>query len=453
MRTLERVPTTSGDDDTPLGAPPARKRSSLLRIALLVAALVAAVWFGGHWALYDRFRVTTDDAIIDTDQVMTMSRINERVASVLVDANQRVRRGQTLVLLDDADERARLALALENRRSLQASALAASRAADLEGELQHAQMRSGAGSVAAAEQASALTAAQAQAATQTVSVARAQVDAARADVRTADAAVPAAADALRKAQADRTRTEDLSREGYVSASAVESAANAVSQAQSAFDAARAQSEAARVKVRTAEAQLAQAQANADAAQSAVSASQAQVPVAQGKLEENSAPSRVLDKRAVADAALANAAATDAQLRIAQHDLEATRIISPIDGWVSARNVEPGQMVSPGQALITISPANRLFVTANYKETQLSRVRAGAPVEISVDACRGQTFKGTVIGLAPVAQSALSTLPTLTAPSNFVKVAQRVPVRISLPRDSGSCVFRPGMSVETSVLSQ
>jgi membrane fusion protein (multidrug efflux system) len=110
------------------------------------------------------------------------------------------------------------------------------------------------------------------------------------------------------------------------------------------------------------------------------------------------------------------------------------------------------MLAAGQTVITLSPADRIYVTANYKETQIHRIRPGMPVEISVDACGGAKVRGSVVGFAPVAQNALSTLPTLSAPTNFVKVAQRVPIRIALPSASASCVFRPGTAVETAVVA-
>jgi membrane fusion protein (multidrug efflux system) len=111
------------------------------------------------------------------------------------------------------------------------------------------------------------------------------------------------------------------------------------------------------------------------------------------------------------------------------------------------------MVTAGQAVVTISPAHRIYVTANYKETQIHRIRPGMPVDIAVDACGGAKVRGTVVGFAPVAQNALSSLPSLSAPTNFVKVTQRVPIRIALPPPSASCVFRPGTAVETSVIAE
>ena len=423
-----------------------------IKIALVLVVAAVFVGWGARWLLHDRYRVSTDDATIDSNQVMIMSRLSERVAKVLVDVNQPVRRGQTLVVLDDANVRARLAIARENLRALSSSARAARRAADLERETQSAQVRTQASRVDAARRGTALSSVQARASSSAVSVAEAQLAQARAGVRIADAALPAAADALRKALADQRRTADLSRQGYVSESALEGASAAVSQARSAYDAARGQSEAARWNVRTAQTKVQKALADALVASSAAGASQAQIPIAEGGLAESAAPSRVLDKEALAEASAASAAALEGQVRLAQLDLEATRITSPVDGIVASRGVEAGQTVAPGQTLLFVAPADHVFITANYKETQVARIRAGQTVEIAVDACHGEIFMGRVIGLGPVAQGALSTMPTMTSPSNFVKVAQRIPVRISLPVKSGSCVFRPGMSVETSVIA-
>jgi membrane fusion protein (multidrug efflux system) len=423
-----------------------------LRLLAGAAVLVVAVYFAGHWLLYDRHRVYTDDAMIDTDQVFVTSRISERIARVLVEQNQFVRRGQTLVVLDDANERAALDLAQSNLRSLRAGASAARHAAALEGELQSAQVRAQAGGVEIARQSTALSRSQADAAQRAIAVAQAQVAAAESGLASASAAVPAAADALKKAEADRERALALAREGYVATSAVDAAVAAVSQARATYGAAVAQVQSARAAVNMAVAALAQQRANVVAAQSGTSASAAQIPIAQAKVDESAAPSRVVNKQDSASAADAQADAMDAQVRLARMALRDTRITAPVDGWVSARNAEAGQTLTPGQAAVTLSPANRIYVTANYKETQIHRIRPGMRAEIRVDACGGATVQGSVIGFAPVALNALSTLPTLSAPTNFVKVTQRVPVRISLPRDAGTCVFRPGTAVETSIVA-
>ncbi|MBV8369462.1 MAG: HlyD family secretion protein [Candidatus Eremiobacteraeota bacterium] len=443
---LRRIP----DEPPPPPRLPRRRRWLPYAAALCVVAV--ALYFGGHWLLYDRHRVYTDDATIDTDQVFVTSKVSERVARVLVDENQFVHKGQPLVVLDDANERAALDLAEENLRSLQATANAARDAASLEGELQAAQVQEQAGSVEAARRSTQLSASQAAAAGNAVAVAQAQVASARAQLASAQAAVPAAQDALRKAELDRSRTEALARQGYVAATALDAAVTAASQARATYNAALAQVANARAALRMAEATLVQQRSNAAAASTGTAASAAQIPIAQAKTAEAAAPSRVANKQNTAYAAESQAGAMAAQVRLARLALRDTRIVAPVDGWVSARNAEEGQTVVPGQAVVTLSPANRIYVTANYKETQLNRIRPGMPVDISIDACGGQTVRGKVIGFAPVAQNALSTLPSLSAPTNFVKVTQRVPIRIALPKDGGSCVFRPGTAVETAIIA-
>lgn len=436
----------------PGGGPRRSRRSSWLRLGAGAVVLLVALAFGGHWLLYDRHRVYTDDAAIDTNQVFVTSRIAERVARMLVDENQFVRRGQTVAVLDDSNERAALDLAQNNLRSLRASADAARDAATLEGQLQSAQVAQQNGAVDAARRSVSLSASQATAATRGVAVAQAQVASARSQLNAALAAVPAAQDALHKAELDRDRSRSLAREGYVSTTVVDAAVAAYSQARSTENAARAQAESARAAVRMAEAALEQQRANVAAASSGTAASSAQIPIAQARIDEAAAPARVANKRATATAAVSQAGAMEAQVRIAQLALRDTRIVAPVDGWIAARNAEEGQSLIAGQTVVTISPANRIYVTANYKETQLNRIRPGMPVEIAVDACGGQKVRGRVIGFAPVAQNALSTLPGLSAPTNFVKVTQRVPVRIALPPAPSGCVFRPGTAVETAVIA-
>ena len=454
--------TTADHPDEPLAPPPppsahgrddvrSRRRTPWLQIVLAAVVVGAAVYFGGHWLLYDRFRVYTEDAMIDTDQVFVTAKVSERVARVLVDENQYVKRGQLLVLLDDANERAALDLAQRNLTALRETATAAQHATSLESELEDAQVKEQSGGAEAARKSVTLARSQAEASLRGIAVAEAQVTSARAQLTAAQAAVPGALEALRKAQLDRDRNVDLEKQGYVAQSAVDAAVAAVSAAQSTYDAAVAQRTAAQSAVDTAVATLAQQRANVAAAQNSTSASAAQVPIAEAKIAEVAAPSRIVDKQDTANAAASQAEAMAAQVRMAQIALDATRIVAPVDGWVAARNAEEGETLTIGQQIVTLSPAKRVYVTANYKETQLDRIKAGMPVEIAVDACGGARVRGRVVGFAPIAQNALSTMPTLTAPTNFVKVAQRVGVRISLPRSS-TCVFRPGTAVETAVVT-
>jgi membrane fusion protein (multidrug efflux system) len=424
-----------------------------IRYGLIALVLAAVLAWGVQWYLHGQNRVFTDDAYIDTDQVMVMTRVPERVAAVLPRQNERVRRGQVVVILEDSAEQAHLAAAQGALAAALASEKSMRTSASLEGETQRAQVATQAGMLEAARRAQEESRSRMRSAANAVSVAQAELESALTAVRIADAALPAAAAASSNADAEMRRDDALAAQGYVSSSVREAARTAASQAHAAHEAASAKAQAARLDVRTARARLAQAKSDASTAQAVAGSVQAQIPVAQAKVAEQAAPSRVPSKVALTEVSSAQVKSARAQVLLAQVDLDGTRIVSPIDGWIAVRNVEPGQTVVAGQALLTISPVGGVFVTANYKETQLDRIRPGLDVEIAVDACRGHTFLGKVVGLAPVAQSALSTLPTLTAPSNFVKVAQRVPVRIGLPAAADGCVFRPGMSVETSVLTK
>jgi membrane fusion protein (multidrug efflux system) len=438
-------------DELDVPVPP--KRRPWLRYGLIALVFVAALGWGLKWYLHGLNRVFTDDAYVDTDQVMVMTRVPERVAAVLPRQNERVRRGQVVVILEDSAERARLAAAQGALAAALASENSMRTSASLEGETQRAQVDTQAGMLEAARRANEESRSRIRSAANAVSVAQAELESALTAVRIADAALPAAAAASSNADAEMRRDGALAAQGYVSSSTLDAARTAVSQAHAAYEAAAAKAQAARMDVRVARARLAQAKTDASTAQAVAGSVQAQIPVAQARVAEQAAASRVPSKIALTEVSSAQVKSARAQVLLAKVDLDGTRIVSPIDGWIAVRNVEPGQTVVAGQALLTISPVGGVFVTANYKETQLDRIRPGLDVEIAVDACHGRTFVGKVVGLAPVAQSALSTLPTLTAPSNFVKVAQRVPVRISLPAAGDGCVFRPGMSVETSVLTK
>jgi len=177
----------------------------------------------------------------------------------------------------------------------------------------------------------------------------------------------------------------------------------------------------------------------------------QIGIAQGGLSEVSASSRIPSKESAVTTTIAQTASLAAVAAMARINLRAARIVSPVDGIVSMRSVQVGQTVAAGQSLLSVAPTDKIFVTANYKETQIGSIHPGQHVEITVDGCRGEKLAGIVGGLGPVAQSSLSTLPTLTAPANFIKTTQRIPVRVTLPTTIGPCTLRPGMSVETSVL--
>ncbi len=248
-----------------------------------------------------------------------------------------------------------------------------------------------------------------------VSQAQAQVAQAAAQAGVAAANVPAAQQEYDKAEADLARTESLVATGDVPAE---------------------QLDAARATAAAAEAQLAGAQRQQNAASAGISAAQGGVATAEGKLAQASDVSQVEAARA--------------QLELAQRDLHYTRIYSPIDAYVGEKDAEIGQTIAAGAQLMTLVPSTGIYITADYKETQLGNMRVGQPVDIHVDAYKGVTFHGHVVSINPASENTYALVPSQNATGNFVKVTQRVPVRISIDDPRADMPLRPGMSVETYV---
>lgn len=216
----------------------------------------------------------------------------------------------------------------------------------------------------------------------------------------------------------------------------------------------------------AEAQVAQAKASALGAEA--QAQSAREDLARYNLLKRTAPTAVAQQQidqataterntiAQENAALAQVKGAMAQIKVyraeiatAQLNLGYTRILASIDGHVAQRTVAVGNYVTPGQELMAIVPLH-LWVTANFKETQLALMHVGQPVTVSVDACSGREIRGHVDSIQHGAGQAFDILPPENAAGNFVKVVQRVPVKIVLDRVPKSCVLGPGMSVEPSV---
>jgi membrane fusion protein (multidrug efflux system) len=382
-----------------------RRRYFLIGGAVVV--LILALVFGIPWLTYAFSHQGTDDARVDADVVAATSKISERIDRIYVDTNQPVHKGQLLVVLDNKDELARVAQA----QAQYDLALANQRTTTLQNQ----------GGVAQANGTVGTQAAQ-------VPVAEAGVGQAQAQYQVAVAGVPAAQQNYDKAKADYGRIAALVQSGDV--------------ATQQLDAVRAEQAQASAELRSAQDQVIAASANVAAAQAKVSAQQANVTAAQGglttaqgKLQQSADPSQV--------------EAAKAQLDLAKQNLAYTRITSAIDGYVGEKNVEVGQTVQAGSTLMTLIP-NTVYITANYKETQMGNMRVGQDVDIKVDAYKGVTFHGHVVSINPASQNTYALVPAQNATGNFVKVTQRIPVRISVDDPRADLPLRPGMSVETSV---
>ncbi|HMD02249.1 MAG TPA: HlyD family secretion protein [Candidatus Baltobacteraceae bacterium] len=423
-------------------------RRTLLIGAGIIVGLVVLV-FALRWLLYALSHETTDDAKLDTDQVTLTSKISERVRSVLVDTNSYVRKGQPLIELDSQDEQTRLTQAAAAVRSAEAQARSAHENALYVADQQAAQNMQNQASISQAS-ATALSAAdEAQSSQSQIAVAQAGVDAAKSQLAAAQSDVPAAAENLRRTRLDLARAQSLVSTGDVARTQLDAARSNNAAAQSTYDSALQNVLNAQANLVSAQQKLDSQRAVAASSTSQTGAAEAAILVAQGKLAESSAPSRVPAQRASANAVSAQAAQARAQMQTAQDQLSYTRIYAPVDGYIGEKYVEVGQTVAPGTALMAVIPANDVYVTANYKETQLGKIKVGQPVEITIDAYKGVTFTGRVETISPASQNTFSLIPPQNATGNFVKVTQRVPVRIMIEPKKGY-PLRPGLSVETSI---
>ncbi len=399
-----------GTGDVQIEETPKRRNMRPVMIVIGVIVAIAAIWWGARYFSYASTHETTDDARVDANVVAITSKITERVDKILVDTNQPVHKGQLLIVLDSATERAAVDQARANLGLAQQN--------------QSAGVTQGTGGVSQAQ-------AQVQNAVANVPVAQAGVAAAQAQVQQAQAALPGARQAVAEAQANLNRTQALVRSGDVAGAQLDSARAQYQQALSQYRAAQ-------QNVNVAIANLNGAQQKVGAAQASVAAAQGGVQAAQGKLNQAQAPAQIATQRAA--------------LAIAQQNLINTMIYSPIDGYVGEKAVEVGQTVQPGTTLLTIIP-NDVFITANYKETQVGHMHPGQPVDIRVDAYKGVVFHGKVDSINPASQNTYALVPAQNATGNFVKVTQRIPVKIVFDpgTDFRKYPMRPGMSVETSVL--
>jgi membrane fusion protein, multidrug efflux system len=440
-------PENAGDG----AAPTARRRRPPLAVILIgaVVVIVALIW-GVRYLAYATTHQSTDDARVDADTVTITSKIQERVALLLVDTDQPVHKGQIVIRLDDRDELTSLRQAQAALAAQRSQARAAQANVDLTRVQVAAQSTQGVGGVTAAQSLIKNAQAQTQSAQQQAAAARSAIGQAQAQLQAAQAQVPAAQAALSRANADLSRYTALARTGDVATQQLDAQRATQAQAQSQYRAALENVNAAQTGVAQAESRYTAALAATNAAGAGIGAQQGQLQTAQGRLTESDNPYRVSTTQAQADAAFAQAGSLQAQVKAAQDRLDYTVIRSPIDGVVGAKNVEIGAAVAPGQSLMSIIPAHHIYITANYKETQLGKVAVGQPVDISVDAYKGVAFTGRVCAIAPASQNTFSLVPAQNATGNFVKVTQRIPVRVCPDDPPANDPLRVGMSVTTSI---
>jgi membrane fusion protein, multidrug efflux system len=401
-----------------------RSRGKLLKFGLPV--LLLALLVGGYFWLHGRNRESTDDAEVDGHIAPISAKVSGSVAQVLVNIGDHVQAGQVLVKLDPRDFQAKVDQAKGALAVAEAEAHTAAVGVPLT-RATTASGTSGAAAQVAAAQADYQRAqvAQQQAATSGIAAAQAQVAQAEANNQ--------------RAQADLARMRPLAAKQEIS--------------QQQFDAYVAAANVAAAQLRAAEEQSNGARQSAENAAAGVQSALARVNEARAGLQQSRAGQQQVNVSAAqAASATAGIQQARANLAAAELDLSYTTIVAPISGVVSAKNVEPGQILQPGQGLMTVVPLNNVWVTANFKETQLRDVHPGQRAEIRVD-MYGQTIEGRVDSIYGATGARMSLLPPENATGNFVKVVQRIPVKIVFDRLPNGVVLRPGMNVDATIFTK
>jgi len=352
---------------------------------------------------------STDDAQVDGHVNSISARISGHVIKLNVQDNQYVQAGTVLVEIDPADYQVAYDRAKADFDDAQAAAVAAGVSVPIS-------------SVNTSSQVSATEA--------DISSTRAGIQAAQQQFEAAKAQLEQAVANNVKAQNDLARYKQLVEKQEISQQQYDQATAAAQASAATVEAARASASAAEQQVTQAQSRLAQAQANWRYA--------------------NTAPKQMQVIRARATAALAEAQRKKADLDQAQLNLQYTKIVAPVSGIVSDRTVEVGQNVASGQELMKLINLDDIWITANFKETQLRSMKVGQHATVEVDA-NGRKYNGKVDSIAGASGARFSLLPPENATGNYVKVVQRIPIKIVLDAGSNNDhQLRPGMSVEPKV---
>jgi membrane fusion protein (multidrug efflux system) len=397
------------------------------RVRLLIPVLLVALLGIGAWLWLTAGRESTDDAQTESHVVQISARVGGTVAGVPIKDNQTVEAGATLVEIDPRDYQ----IAVQRAAAELADAVASAKAAESNVP------------ITSTTATSTVTSAQGS-----VEQARAGIDEGEKSVEAAQARLAAMQSGVREAEANSTKAaRDVERlKGLL-------AKDEVSQQQ--YEATVATADARRAGLDAARGAVAEAQAGVRVAQSKlVQARVTEQQAGAGLRTAQTGPQQVAAMQAKAAAAEAHVQQQRAELAQAELNLQYATTKAPVKGMVSRKTVEPGQIIQQGQPLMALIPLEEVWVTANFKETQLQHMRPGQRVTVKVDAVGGREFKGTVDSIAAATGARFALLPPENATGNYVKVVQRVPVKILLdPGQDPDHLLRPGLSAEPTVYTK
>jgi membrane fusion protein (multidrug efflux system) len=403
-----------------------------------VAVVLGLIYAGYRW-YESRSWVTTDDAYVEGAITAISAKVPGHVVELFVQDNQAVKKGDLLLRIDPRDYQVRR----DQAGSAVATAEASLRAARSEVPMARDDTSAQIDQARAALETAVVTVRSAEAA---VDEARARLDARRAATDAMRAEVVGAESASRQAARERERMDRLVKGGFVAQRDFDTADSAMETAAATLDATGR-------RLLQAEREVEQAEAELQSRRIAVEQTQQRVAEARAALARAESGRHQVDIKS-AESSRADGLLKEAQADLAHADLQLqyTEVRAPSDGIVSKRTVELGQIVQTGQPLLALVPLHEVWVVANFKETQLARVHPGQRAAITVDGLPGKEFVGTVHSISAGTGARFSLLPPENATGNWVKVVQRIPVKILLEeKEIGNPQsLRAGMSVTASI---
>ena len=413
------------------------RRRLVVVIGVIVA--VAGIAWGAYAWVHAQSHVSTDDAYVESNIATLAAKVAGHVVTLGVDDNKPVKAGETLLRIDPRDYQAKVDQARAAVAVASASFRAVSSETQLTRETTHAQAEEARAALEAARVAE-------QTAEAAVDEARARLESRRAALAAITAEVTGTRSSAAQAGREKERFRRLAESGYVAQRDYEQADAAETSAGAALEA---------IRLRVTQAEREVQQGEAELSGRALAVKQARQRVIELRATLNRAESQrhqVTVKEAEIGRAEASLTQSKADLALAELQLSYTDVKAPIDGVVSRKSVELGQMVQVGQPLLAIVPLADVWVLANFKETQLGRVRPGMPATVEIDTYPGKVFHGKVDSISAGTGARFSLLPPENATGNWVKVVQRIPVKIRLDaREFGTPqTLRAGMSAIVTV---
>lgn len=416
-------------------------QNSRRRLILPITAglvIIGGLAYGGYLWHYSRTHVSTDDAYVAAHMAPIGVRIPGTVIQVPVDDNRDVKAGDVLVRLDPKDYEVALAQARAAAEAAKADLENARVNVPLTDETTRSLVRQAEAALEAAKDAS-------QVAAHDLEEREGQLKAQRAAEAAAVAAVRLAEADLERARLDRERLRELVEAKMIAQQDFDHADAAFRVAQAALDVARQKAGQAREQVAQAEATV--RSQTATVAQTRRRREEADAALANAQSQRQ----QVKVRQAQVDAAQGKVALALANVRQAELNLEYCTVRAPVGGRVSKKAVEVGQVVQPGQALLALVDLDNVWVVANFKETALTHVRPGQQAVVEVDTYPGAAFKARVDSIQAGSGAVFSLLPPENATGNFVKVVQRVPVKLLFePGENSRHLLVPGMSVVPTI---